>query len=580
MTTRRTILQAGVIAQAGVLAPLALRSNSAKAIAPIAPPLDPLSQPQFVNPLPIPPVIDATRGAVLDLRVTQFRTSLGIVDPVTRAPLQSTVWGYNGCVPGPTIVARSGVPTYVQWSNGLVDALGTPLQHLLPVDPTMHWADPLRSGSVAGRYTGPVPLVTHLHGANVGPESDGHPEAWFTPGYQHTGRMFNQIYTYPNNQEATTLWYHDHTIGITRLNVYAGLAGNYWLRDANEDALVAARRLPSGRYEVPLIIQDRLFLADGSIHYPTDPEVAGQPDPSWLPEFFGDIVTVNGAAWPVLEVEPRQYRLRMVNASDSRFYSMTLSSRQPFFQIGCDQGLLNSPVELQRLILGPGERADVVLDFADFRGATIVLRNDANSPFPGGDPVDSRTAGRVMAFRVSRPLDARVPRTQLPGNLRPVLGPIRRLVQNGPTRKLLLFEGMDSYGRLLGMLGTAAGGGLMWEQPATEIVRLGDTEVWEVYNSSADAHPIHLHLVNMQVLNRQAFTATQEPTMGALSNIRLVGRARAPAPNEAGAKDTVNMYPGEVTRIIAKFIRPGEYVWHCHILSHEDHEMMRPLIIQ
>jgi spore coat protein A len=335
-----------------------------------------------------------------------------------------------------------------------------------------------------------------------------------------------------------------------------------------------------------------MFTDDGQLYYPSEPEEEGQPDPSILPEFFGDFIVVNGSPWPFLEVEPRKYRFRLLNGSDSRFYTLSMSSGpQPvqiggdaglypgggpftFFQIGSDGGLLPAPVPLNKLTLGPGERADVVVDFSHpgLWGKTIVIRNNAKTPFPMGEAVDPRTVGKIMAFRVTKPLNG-TDTSDLPATLRPPITP------PGPvdtTRQLLLFEGVDEYGRLRPQLGTATGGVLLWHDPITENPHLNDVEVWEIYNASEDAHPIHLHLVQFQVLSRQRFTADVVPFTGALSDIQLIGRPTEPNANEVGFKDTVQMFPGQVTRIIAKFDLPGLYVWHCHILSHEDHEMMRP----
>jgi spore coat protein A len=402
------------------------------------------------------------------------------------------------------------------------------------------------------------------------------PDAWFTPGYAQVGSKFQAVNTYDNAQEAATLWYHDHALGITRLNVYAGLAGFYLLRDANEDAL----HLPSGDYEVGLAIQDRMFTADGQLFYPCEPPTDDASEPSVLPEFFGDTILVNGRAWPYLEVEPRLYRFRLLNGSDSRFYTLLLSSGAPFVQIGTDGGLLNAPVTLQQLTLGPGERADVLIDFSGHKGEHIVLRNHAKAPYPGGEPADPRTVGQIMAFRVTRPLNTMIPSYPIPVNLRPVYGGLAVEQQNGPVRQLLLFEGLDRHGRLQPSLGTVADGALPWSAPASERPRLNSVEVWEVYNSTGDTHPIHLHLTQFRILSRQQFTASQSPGTGALREIRLRGQATPPELNERGLKDTALMYPGQVTRIIAKFDRPGEYVWHCHILSHEDHEMMRPFVVE
>lgn len=564
--------------------------------------LDPFTQPKFVNPLPNP--LDSSfiwqpttpGGSHYEIAIRQTVQSLGLVDPTTGQPLMTRVWGYGNDLQPPTFPGRSFVvnrdqTVTVNWLNELVDEQGNPLSHLLPVDSTLHWADPLGQGHVAGPYSGPVPVVTHLHGGHTRSDSDGLPDAWSTPDSNdadlepdYTGRLYNPDYVYDNDQEAGTLWYHDHALGITRLNVYAGLAGFYILRDGNEQALIDSGKLPSGPYEIPMAIQDRLFTADGQLYYPTtEMESDMDPDvPTHMPEMFGDTILVNGQAWPVLEVEPRQYRFRMLNGSDSRVYTLFLSSGQVFNQVGTDTGLLNVPVTLNQLTIAPGERADVVVDFSDpaLWGSTIILRNNARTPFPKGSTVDPRTTGQIMAFRVNRPLDTSRATTTLPSDLRPQHGPIQPLAQSGGTRSLLLFEGTDSMGRLQALLGTTSEGGMMWDDPVTENPTLGDVEVWEIYNSTPDTHPIHLHLVSFQVISRQKFSATQDLESGALSDIRLIGRPKSPAANEMGWKDTVQMNPGEVTRIIARFDRPGEYVWHCHILSHEDHEMMRPYIVE
>lgn len=534
--------------------------------------LDPLLQPKFVNPLPIPSVMQpATPGGThYNVSISQFDQHLGLVNPLTGTPLLTTVWGYNGTYPGATFETQSNVPITVNFTNDLLDSNGTPLPHLLPVDTSVHWAH------VPNYPDSGVPVVAHLHGGHTESASDGLPEAWFTPNFTYTGPDWvKATYTYDNSQEAATLWYHDHALGITRLNVYAGLAGFYLLRDPWEASL----NLPSGPYEIPIAIQDRMFTSDGQLYFPADPEVPGAPDPSVLPEFFGDTILVNGSAWPVLEVEPRKYRFRLLNGSDSRVYDMHLSSGQQFFQIGTDNGLLNAPVALDRLVLAPGERADVVVDFSDpaLAGSTIVVRNVAKTPYPKGATVDPRTTGQLMAFKVTKPLADGGDTSSLPGTLRPE--PIAPLVQTGATRQLVLTEMEDHYGRLLPQLGTVADGSLMWDDPITENPQLGDVEVWEIYNTTMDTHPIHLHLVSFQILSRQKFTADQDPVTGALTNIRLLGQPTPPDANEAGWKDTVRMNPGEVTRIIARFDREGLYVWHCHILSHEDHEMMRPFYV-
>ncbi len=424
--------------------------------------------------------------------------------------------------------------------------------------------------------------ANQLHGAKVLPESDGYPEAWFTNGFTRAGPFFTtRTYSYPNDQPATTLWYHDHALGGTRLNVFAGLAGFYLIRDEIEDNL----NLPKGRYEVPLMIQDRMFNADGSLLYPV--QMPGDPDPRvppiWLPEFFGDTVLVNGKVWPFLEVEPRKYRFRVLNASNARFYNLLLresteagvSLERPgpaFYQIGTDGGFLPAPVQLTELLMAPAERFDVIIDFAGLAGKFFLLANDAHAPFPDGDdliPAD------VMLFKVTKPL--RGPDTSfLPARLSavPLMDPAVAVRQ----RNLTLSElDSDAGSPIIVLLGD-----MHWEDPVTENPKVGTTEVWNIINTTEDGHPTHLHLVQFQVLNRQPFDVDQYPT-----NLVFTGPPVAPDLNERPAwKDTVKTFPGEVTRIIAKFDLPTgtkvnpeakfRYVWHCHILEHEDNDMMRP----
>jgi spore coat protein A len=406
---------------------------------------------------------------------------------------------------------------------------------------------------------------------------------------------------------------------MTRLNVYAGLAGFYLLRDDNENGLIQGNVLPNGMQEREIVIQDRQFDKNGQLALPTGPpdvevtcplpdgtECDPLPNPSAVAEFFGDYVLVNGVTWPNLDVERRKYRLRMLNGSDSRFYVLQIrddqmdGTAQPFLQIGTDDGLLPRPVVLTQLLIAPGERADLVVDFSSFsKGTRLYMRNfGPDAPFKGfvggqldcgGDPAgscvaDPMTTGQIMSFtvqgsRVRNDVSIRA-NTRLRDN-------IRRLRQDGATRQVVLFEGLDNYGRLQPLLGTMQEGSLAWFAPITENPMVDDVEVWEVYNSTEDAHPIHLHMVSFQIINRESFTGevVEKPQPqhsgefgigGVLTEVALVGDARNPEDNEKGWKDTVVALPGEVTRVIAKFDREGRYVWHCHILSHEDHEMMRP----
>ncbi len=576
--------------------------------------LDPVSHPKFVNALPIPGRLDFTDGFRGSLFMRETLQSYGLVDP-EGDPLLTTVWGYGDpkegipiTSPGPTIVAMRDEAVNIKWKNQLprYNYLDGPAPHLLAVDPTLHMAHPM------GRRITGIPLVTHLHGGHTESASDGLPEQWFTQNFREVGPTWaKKTFTYHNDQEAATLWYHDHALGITRLNVYAGLAGFYLLRDDNENALIDSGVIPGSPYEVEIVIQDRMFDDEGQLFFPStgaeiEPGFDSLPDgPTAIAEFFGDFIMVNGAVWPVLDVEARKYRLRFLNGSDSRFYllefrdSDSAGTAQPFMQIGTDNGLLETPVEITQLLIAPGERADLVVDFSTL--TDVVLRNyGPDSPFKGfnpngtvndGDggaapPADPATTGQIMKFAVNQPLNAAVPNAtvDLGTPLRPAILP---LAQTGATRNLVLFEGLDNYGRLQPLLGTLDTGSQAWFEPITENPMLNDVEVWEVYNATEDAHPIHLHLVSFQIINRESFAGTVEDkgqlmhdgsigVGGLLVDPVLGGDARLPEPNERGWKDTAVMLPGEVTRVIARFDREGRYVWHCHILSHEDHEMMRP----
>lgn len=506
----------------------------------------------FVDPLPIPgvlkPISRNPKFTFYTVRMLETYQKLHRDLPPTR------VWGYEGKYPGPTIEVKKNEEVRVLWLNQL------PKRHILPVDKTIHGA----------MGTPTVRTVVHAHGAVSPPASDGHPEAWFTRGFAKTGPYFKtKIYRYPNRQRAATLWYHDHALGITRLNVYAGLAGFYLLRDKHELSL----NLPKGRFEIPLLIQDRSFNSDGSLYYPKRPQPASGnlPKISIVPEFFGDTILVNGKVWPYLEVEPRKYRFRLLNGSNSRFYTFKLSSGQPFIQIGTDGGLLRHPVPVKTLTLGPAERADVILDFSKLKGKTITLTNSAPAPFPDGTPVNPRTTGLVMQFRVNRPLSSK-DTSSIPRQLS-ILPPVS-LNQVKRVRNLSLDESTDQFGRLLMLLENKR-----WDAPVTTKPRLGSQELWQLINTTPDTHPIHLHEVHFRILNRQPFDVNYYNRTGKL---RFTGAPKPPSPNERGLKDTVMANPGEVTRIIPDFgftTFTGEFVWHCHILEHEDHEMMRPYII-
>ncbi|WP_270181107.1 multicopper oxidase family protein [Alkalihalobacillus sp. CinArs1] len=502
---------------------------------------------QFVDRLPIMPVIQpqSFKDQIPFYEVTMKESLLKLHRdlPPTR------VWGYNGLFPGPTFQVFRDHPVRVLWKSDL------PQKHFLPIDTTVHGAN----------HGAPkVRTVVHLHGGVTPDTSDGYPEAWFTPGFQQVGPYFtNVVYEYPNGQAATNLWYHDHAMGITRLNIYAGLAGMYIVHDEVELSLP----LPRGEYEIPLIIQDRSFHDDGSLYYPSEPTppVEGV-DPSVIPDFFGKTNLVNGKVWPYLEVEPRKYRFRILNGANARFYGLSLSNGLPFVQIGTDQGLLEHPVTVPYLLLAPAERADVVIDFSSSAGEEIVMKNDAASPFPQGKKPNPKTTGVVMQFRVKKELASK-DQSSVPY----VLSNYHVMSEKQANNERSLTLGMrpDQYGREIHLLNDD-----LWIDPITEKPGLGDTEIWSLVNLSKATHPIHLHLVKFQILDRQPFDGDVYEKEG---RIETTGPRVKPDLNERGWKDTVRANPKEITRIIMKFTPyAGLFVWHCHILEHEDYEMMRP----
>jgi spore coat protein A len=579
---RRTFLQTGTLTAGALLLsgprgalaadedPAPLPSfTDAQYTVPIA---DARAIPRFVNPLPRPPRIDLTEGGTRTLYMAQ--TTQDVLGG--GLGLRTPVWGYGqragqagaeelaASYPGPTIVARAGRPVRIDWVNEL------PSTHLLPVDEQIHWAF---TGTDYTLEKNGMPAVVHLHGAHTAPESDGHPDAWYTASGA-TGAMYRQRRcSYLNDQDTATFWYHDHTQGMSRLNIYAGLAGFYLLRGERELEMMDDGELPEDPYELELVLQDRSFRPDGRLAYPS--VTARWPDRGRMRGgFYGPVICVNGVAWPHLEVEPRRYRLRLLNASNSRFFRLSVGGRWPFptTLVGTDGGFLDTPVPLERpLLLGPAERADVVVDFSDAVGGIFDLANDAPTPYPAGDPVEP-PADRVMQFRVIRPYEDRRDEAPLPLRLRDtdftVAGePVR-------TRRLTLLQRPNDHGGFDSVLGTVEDGALAWHDPVTERPRLGDTEVWEFYNATDETHVVHLHMVQFQVLDEAPFTASEDASTGALKEIRVQELLR-PDVTEQGPKDTIRVPPREVVRIRVHFDLRGDYVWHCHLLEHEDHGMMR-----
>jgi FtsP/CotA-like multicopper oxidase with cupredoxin domain len=503
----------------------------------------------------------------------QFHAQLGSAD----------TFGYGGAsYLGPTLQVRKGVAVDITFPNSLG---AHPLAG--SIDPNIH-------GALLDDGTTPRASV-HVHGGLTAPQFDGHPEDTYLPGDSKT-------YRYLNNQEAGTIWYHDHALGITRLNVYAGLAGFYLIRDqfdTGQPGNPLGLPAPYGTYEIPLVLQDKSFNADGTLFY--------NPVP-WVPEFFGDVSVVNGKVWPDLNVDRGLYRFRIVNGSNARFYNLRLSTGQPIVQIGTDGGLLNAPVNVGQLLLAPGERADALIDFSALpSGTRVVLTNNARTPFPTG-PRNRRKGGlpirELMQFTVGTAtgfLGAVPPTLRGGAGQPPAIQPPARTAN---VRNLPLVEILDANGPVTVLLNN-----LHFDTPNIETPKQGTVEMWNLINLTADTHPIHLHLVQFQLLERQPFDVAaylaaynpglpspsvegQGPWPAPSADPFARGAAKRPDRNEQGFKDTIRANPGEITRIVVRFPTSGEagfnpdatytsaagplqgYVWHCHILEHEDNEMM------
>lgn len=546
---------------------------------------------KFTETLPIPGAIDLTGGGSPTLAMApgshQFHAQLGA----------AATFGYGGAsYLGPTLLVKQGVPVSITFPNNL------------GAHPLAGSIDTTLDGAVAADKTTPRASV-HVHGGLTAPQFDGHPQDTYLPDSSKT-------YSYLNGQEAATVWYHDHALGITRLNVYAGLAGYYLIRDQFDTGLAGnplGLPAPYGTYELPLVLQDKTFnAANGSLFYDTQ-GVVPAVHPQWVPEFFGDVAVVNGKAWPNLAVAPGLYRFRIVNGSNARFYNLKLSVKQAdILQIGTDGGLLNAPVNVGQLLLGPGERADVLIDFSRFtNGTKIVLQNNARTPFPTG-PRNKRKGGlpipELMQFTVDTtltPFQGAVPATLRGGSGQPpAIAPPTR---PAAVRNLPLVEILDPA---TGFPLTVLLNNLHFNTDNIETPTQGTAEMWNLINTTADTHPIHLHLVQFQLLERQPFNAagylaafnTRLPNPGAdgqgpypapSADQFASGAAKPPDRNEQGFKDTIRANPGEITRLVAKFPTAAQagfdpdatytnaagqtlqgYVWHCHILEHEDNDMM------
>ena len=569
----------------------------------------------FVDELPVPPrLLPAAHNGRLTVPIRdgthRFHRDLPEVP----------IWGYDGTVPGPTIEAERGQPVTVQWRN----ELRSPLPITVTIAP--HAADPDGvpvqcvpglSGGMRDERAAALNghTVVHLHGALTPASYDGWAENLFAPG-QHA------VFHYPMDQRAALLWYHDHVMGVTKYDVYAGLAGLWIIRDEREREL----GLPEGPpFELPLLIQDRNFDLDdqgrlaGRLVHKTDPDTM---------EAFAPFTTVNGKVWPALEVQPVTYRFRVINGSNARSYRLVLvgdhgPELKRIVQIGSDQGLFLAPasVPLDGLVLASAERADLLIDFSDLTpGSELTLLNTASAPFdgtpfPAGDARDAANLDgllpypEVMRLRVT---GGRATRRAIPPELATDYRPLEPSALAGaPRRAIALVEReLDDEPNMLTMRELAIAptdyvGPVLtltegerstryrtvaahFEDATTFFPMLGEHEVWQLINLTGDTHPIHVHLDPFQVLSRRAIR--YEIPDGGIGDVDLtasvtLGRGdddkldHAIDDNERGLKDTVRVNPNEIVEIAVRFTNyAGRYMYHCHILEHEDRDMMRPFV--
>lgn len=749
MLTRKGFIK--LVAAGGATTYLATRGSflrRAQAAQSPQTPLNPKAIPQFTEELPD---LLASNSLIIDDGVNEIplvmTERLSNVLPAGAVPGYAGTWTWSYIGPGqanrasylgPVILAFKGVPTQIRFTNSLLTGATTQvLAYKYSTDQTLHWADPLFAqmgreenmwnhmaspppylSEGAENYLGPIPACPHLHGGYVPPVLDGGPDSWFTSDGQYIGKGFYSkgwdyinkppqdycVYRYPNDQEEALIWFHDHTLGATRLNVYCGMAGGYLILDP-DDKVVTTFALDN---IVPLVIQDRMFDTNGQFFFPASSSggflwALNPEHPYWVPEFIGDTICVNGKAWPKKIVEQRRYLFLCVNGSNARTYELSLTDPvsknfgPPLYVVGTDGGLLNFPVKLDpasmmnnKLVMMPGERYWVIVDFAGFgagvkgpNGANYsgkwLMKNTAKSPYPGGDTPQGATTGKVMQFVVqggpvtdtsynpATNLKLREPMVRL-SNGAPVTktrqltlneiallprsavdpvsgntvlypgGPVEILVNNtkwdGMRIKGVKTDGMYDMVPIDSSWQTDPAGNYL-----SEVLGEGETELWEIVNTTMDAHPIHTHLAQFQLVSRQAYDAKKyfaaysaafpraydytlkadsgpglfipaygpplayTPTpggkFGGNPNVDpfLKGPVQLPLPQENGWKDTVVSLPGMVTRFLVRwgpqdkpadtpaagcafpfdpYVLQGGYVWHCHIVDHEDNEMMRP----
>lgn len=469
---------------------------------------------------------------------------------------------HTATVPGPTIEALQGVGTYVRWQNHL------PPKHILPWDPTIPTAVP--------RTKKGIPTVVHLHGGIHEPQSDGNANSWFTARFNQTGPTWTQkTYHYPNHQHPGNLWYHDHAMGLTRVNLLAGLIGAYIIRHPPiEDPL----GLPNGDiFDRPLIVFDRSFRTDGSIFMNS---TGNNPTihPQWQPEYFGDAIIVNGKAWPRMTVRRRKYRFRIINASNARFFRFFFTNSLRFTHVAADSSYIDEPVTTSEFLLGPSEITDIIVDFSQSKNDTVILANNAPYPYPSGDPVNEANSKAIkFVILPHREVDT----SRVPKKL--IKYPEANLSSVSHTRYIAMYEYTSDIDEPTHLYLN----GKPYEAPATETPKEGSTEAWYVINLTEDNHPLHIHLGVFKVLDQTELVKLEEFKDCMVKHNNAIKchvdkhargkKVEVPA-HERGWKNVYKMMPGFVTKIVVRFsyihtnasygfdatAEPG-YVYHCHV---------------
>ncbi|SEL05673.1 multicopper oxidase family protein [Rhodococcus maanshanensis] len=596
----------GMAGSVAALGWLGARAASAQPGAPVPPPplpipdLPPPTAPSPLNFSSSPPL----RRFVTDLPRLPTAPASGTLTAQSNTHTYhpdlpaSTVLGYHAGILGPTLEARRGAPTTVSFVNSIdVNPLAD------AVDLTMH-------GATEEDRTNPRTTV-HLHGAPSRPDSDGHPLiAWRRGGVQTNH--------YANGQEAATLWYHDHVMANTRLNVQAGLAGFHLLRDEFDTGRAGnPLGLPAGEFEVPIVVQDRTFNADGTLQ----PRLARyQPSGYGQGGQFGDVAVVNGVAWPRMPVRRTLYRLRLLQGSNSRTYRFAFSNGMRFTVIGGDQGLLDESVDTDHIVMTSGERADLLVDFAELApGESVTLVNTALNAFANA-ALAVPALPEIMRFDADQ---APAEPVRAPARLRggPGLPPaIAPATTDGVVRtRVMTFLGRFDLNRtaaVLPLMGSI--NNLPFLTGDIDVARAGTTEIWHIVNVFPLEHPVHLHLARFRILGRQklwsaGYMAASPPPLE--NGIRwapdpspfLIGERAAPAPWEAGWKDTTLVESDAVLTLLVHWPSVDDlgfdpdapipvphdaagdhgshqevrgYTWHCHNLEHQDHDMMQQIQVR